>query len=194
MTGRVLLVLVVERAFPSLSSRAKYALWLVVLAKANQAEAARVRDSRKNGPDPDQLALAQAQLSNAQSQLAAAQAALSRMDLTAPYDGTVVEIDISVGEQAVPNQTAMVIADLSSWYVETSDLTEMDVVKLREGDTARIAPDALKGLSLPATITEIASSSGKKGGDVTYTVRLKLDGTDNRLRWGMTVEIRFARQ
>jgi hypothetical protein len=29
---------------------------------------------------------------------------------------------------------------------------------------------------------------------VTYTVRLKLDGSDSRLRWGMTVEVRFARQ
>jgi multidrug resistance efflux pump len=93
----------------------------------------------------------------------------------------------------MPNQQVALVADLSELYVETTDLTEMDVVKVKEGDSARIKPDALSDLSLPATVTEISQDSGKKGGDVTYKVRLKLDSTDPRLRWGMTVEVRFTK-
>ena len=40
------------------------------------------------GPDPAKVRLAEARLSNAQAQLAAAQAALNRLTLSAPFDGT----------------------------------------------------------------------------------------------------------
>lgn len=164
-------------------------------AKSALEDAQREADKRKDGaPDPSDLALAQARLDNAKAQVTAAQKVLEGTTVLAPFGGTVVELDHGVGETVLPNQQLALVADLEELYVETTDLTEMDVVKLREGDSARIAPDALDDLTLPATITEIAANSGKKGGDVTYTVRLKLDGTDNRLRWGMTVEIRFARQ
>jgi hypothetical protein len=54
-----------------------------------------------------------------------------------------------------------------------------------------VIPDSLEELVLPATVESIDRESGKKGGDVTYTVRLKLDETDPLLRWGMTVEVHF---
>lgn len=164
-------------------------------AKSALEDAQREADKRKDGaPDPSNLALAQARLDNAKAQVTAAQKVLDGTTVLAPFGGTVVELDHGSGETVLPNQQLALVADLEELYVETTDLTEMDVVKLREGDSARISPDALDDLTLPATITEIAANSGKKGGDVTYTVRLKLDGTDNRLRWGMTVEVRFARQ
>ncbi len=161
-------------------------------ARANQADAAQERDNRKNGPDPDQLALAQARLANAQAQLAAAQAALARMDLTAPYDGTIVTINISAGEQAVPNQPVMVIADFSQWYVETSDLTENEVVKIEAGRSAQIVPDALPELTLNGKVDSISKSYIEKAGDITYKVRILLTNTDPLLRWGMTVNVIFA--
>jgi multidrug resistance efflux pump len=113
-------------------------------------------------------------------------------EIRAPFAGVITSLDAITGETLLPNQAVAQIADFSSWYVETNDLTEMDVVNVSEGQTAKIKPDALPTLALPATVTEIARNSGKKGGDVTYTVRLKLDQTDPRLRWVMTVEVRFA--
>lgn len=160
-------------------------------AKSAQADAQREVDKRKNGPNADDLAAAQSRLDNAKAQLTAAQKSLSELEVKAPFDGTVVELDNVVGDTLLPNEQVALVADLNELYVETNDLTEMDVVKIAEGDSAKIKPDALSNLSLPATVTEIARSSGKKGGDVTYTVRLKLDQTDPRLRWGMTVEVRF---
>lgn len=163
-------------------------------AKSTLEDAQRKSGKHKDGgPAADDLALAQSRLDNAKAQGTAAQKVLDGTQILAPFDGTVVELDHEAGETLLPNQQVAMVADLSDLYIETTDLTEMDVVKLSEGDTARVKPDALPELSLPAAVTEIARNSGKKGGDVTYTARLKLDNSDPRLRWGMTVEVRFAR-
>ncbi len=164
----------------------------VAAAQAKRDEAQRQVDKRSGGADPDQLALAQARLSNAQEQIKSAQQALEDMQVKAPFDGTITDLGLTVGETVLPNQPVFQIADLTELYVETNDLTEMDVVKIKANQKATVVPDALGDLKLPAHVDRIEQVSGKKGGDVTYTVRLKLDQTDPRLRWGMTMEVRFA--
>ena len=126
-------------------------------------------------PTRPTLAPAQARLKNAQDQLAAAQAALARMDLTAPYDGTVVRIDVKVNDQATPAQPAAVIADLSKWVVETSDLTEKEVVSVAAGQKATIVPDALPDLKLSGVVDTIGQTFVEKSGDIDYVVRIPLD-------------------
>ena len=163
----------------------------VDFAKARVDDATATRDARKNGPDPADLTLAQSRLKNAQNQLAAAQAALNRLDLVAPYDGTAVRVDVSLGDQAVPGQPAIIVADLTKWYVETSDLTEKDVVSVEVGQKATIVPDALPDLSLTGTVETIGQTFVEKSGDIDYVVRLPLDSSDARLRWGMTVKVTF---
>lgn len=165
----------------------------VAFAKASMDEAARVRDNRKSGPDTADQALADARLKNAKNQLAAAQAALTRLDLVAPYDGTVVKIDLTAGDKIAPNQPVMLIADFSKWFVETSDLNEKDVISLAAGQKAVIVPDALPDLKLSGTVESIAQSFTMKSGDVTYVVRIPLDAPDPRLRWGMTVKVSFGK-
>jgi multidrug resistance efflux pump len=161
-------------------------------AQTRLADAARAEADRRAGPDPDRLALAQARLDNAQAQLAAAQAALDKLELKAPFAGKIVEINIAVGEQALPNQAVMVLADVSAWYVETTDLTENEVVKLSVGQKVSVVPDALKSLTLPGEIVSISDTYIEKAGDVTYEARILLTETDPLLRWGMTVEVQFV--
>jgi HlyD family secretion protein len=144
-------------------------------------------------PDPADLLLAQSRLANAEKQVKAGQTAIDDLVLKAPFAGTIVELDVAVGETMLPSQQVVLLADLSQLFVETSDLTEMDVVKVSQGQEASITPDALSEVSLPGSVDSIDQNSGKKGGDVTYTVRLKLTETDPALRWGMTVEVRFKK-
>ncbi len=42
-------------------------------------------------------------------------------------------------------QSAVTIADFSSWLVKTTDLTEIDVVQLAEGQPVTVTLDALPG-------------------------------------------------
>lgn len=164
----------------------------VNLAQARVEDATRTLNDRKNGPDPADQALADARLNNARAQLAAAQAALTRLDLVAPYDGTVVKVDLSAGETVTPNQVVMVFADTTVWYVDTSDLTENDVVLLKEGQVVSVALDALANVHMSGSVKSIGQTFVEKAGDITYVARIQLDDPDPHLRWGMTAKVTFA--
>jgi hypothetical protein len=47
-------------------------------------------------------------------------------------------------------------------------------------------------LELKGSIESIADYFVEKSGDITYRVRVKLEQTDPRLKWGMTTETRFT--
>jgi multidrug resistance efflux pump len=86
-----------------------------------------------------------------------------------------------------------VLADFSQWVVETDDLTEIEIPEVREGQTVKIIPDALPDLELTGTVERIKDVFEEKRGDITYTVRIKLNQSDERLRWGMTVAATFQK-
>ncbi|HIE57966.1 MAG TPA: HlyD family efflux transporter periplasmic adaptor subunit, partial [Anaerolineales bacterium] len=161
-------------------------------ALAAEAEARRDFENTLSGPDAEQLALLEGRLESAQAQVAAAEAALENYELTAPFSGTVVEINVSEGQMVGPETWAVLIADFSRWYVETSDLTELEVVDVFVGQTATIVPDALPDVEIKGVIEEIGQGFYVQGGDISYKVRLRIDETNPQLRWGMTVEITFA--
>jgi len=163
----------------------------LAVARGRLAEATRIRQQRANGPDADQLALVQSNLAAAQARLIAAQAALDHLDVVAPYDGVVAQIDISAGENASTSQPVIVFADLNHWYVETTDLTEKEVVNIQVGQLVTIVPDALPGLTLNGTVERIGLTYTEKAGDIVYPVRIRLDPSDAALFWGMTVEVSF---
>ncbi len=161
-------------------------------ALAAEAEAKRDYESRADdGLDPDQKALLEAQLDNAKAQMDAAQNALDAYELKAPFDGTVTDINVEVGQLVGPELWAAQIADFSEFYVETSDLTELEVVKVYEGQTVEIVPDALPELVLGGTVSQIGQSFKTQAGDIIYQVDIHLNDDDPALRWGMTVEVTF---
>ena len=166
----------------------------VNLTKAQVDDAQRRVNNYQNGPDPADLTQANARLKNAKDQLTAAQASLSRLDLVAPYDGTVVKVDVSAGDTAVPNQPVLTIADFSKWYVETSDLTEKDVTNITAGQKVTVVPDAFPDAVLTGVVESIGEDYVEKSGDITYVIRIPLDTTDLNLRWGMTVTVTFPEQ
>jgi len=153
-------------------------------ALAAEAEAKYQYEITLEGPNADQLALAKANLD-------AAQDLLDGYVLTAPFDGVVADVAVTEGEQVGPETRIVSLADFSSWIVETSDVTELEVVKISEGQPVFIEIDALPDVTLEGKVTTISASSVLQGGDVLYTVRIQVDEVDPRVRWGMTVEVRF---
>ncbi|MBN1304436.1 MAG: HlyD family efflux transporter periplasmic adaptor subunit [Anaerolineales bacterium] len=165
-------------------------------ALAAEAEAKRKYEltAAAGGLDPDQQAVLEAKLNNARAQVAAAENTLSNYELKAPFDGTVTDINVSINEMVSPQNLAVTIADFSEWYVETSDLTELEVVKIQEGQTANIVADALPEVVMTGLVESIAQSYRSQGGDILYTVKMKILDFDEQLRWGMTVEVTFPPQ
>ncbi len=164
----------------------------VDVALAQLEEAQRAFDAYQNGPDPDDLALAQARLDNANAQIAAVQVALANMELLAPYDATVLDVsDIESGESIAPGTMLVIMADTTDWMVETRDLSELDVVEVKVGQRVSVTPDAIPELELSGVIESIDRLFTERSGDITYTVHIRLDEVDPLLRWGMTVTVTF---
>ncbi len=181
------------REYDRLVNEREQARTAVTMAEAAQAEAQRDLDRRAEGPDTEALALAEARLNQAKAQVPAAQQALDNTILKAPYAGTVLQINISAGETALAGQTMVVFADLSTLYIETVDLTEIDVIDLAVGEEVEVVADALPDLTMTAVVESIGEAYREKGGDIVYPAKLKLNDPDARLRWGMTVSVTFQK-
>jgi HlyD family secretion protein len=164
---------------------------------AAQAEIRRAQaqlDLLTAGARPETIAAGQADVAAAKAALQAAQVALAETELRAPFAGTVASLDAGTGEQVAPGSAVVVLADLTGWQIETDDLTELNVVRVHEGDPVTITFDAIPGLELPGTVVRIEAIGENKMGDITYTVIIRPDRTDERLRWNMTASVIIASQ
>ena len=164
----------------------------LVVAKAALEDAQRTYDRVKNGPDPRDLALAQATLNNAQAQLLAAKSNLADLEMVAPFDGTVVDNPLKVGELAEAG-TVVGLGDLNSWQIQTTDLKEVDVIGIKPGDPIKVHFDAIPGLELAGKVNRINGLGQDKHGDILYTVVIDLAGNDPRLLWKMTARVTFEK-
>ena len=160
-------------------------------ALAAETEARRSYENSQNGPDTDTRALAQARLDNAKAQVATAQYAEDNYVIKAPFAGTIEDINISVDQMVGPTTWAFALADTSKWYVDTSDLGELDVVKLSVGQPVTVTADALPGVTMTGVVESIGGTPKLQTGDILYTVHIRMDSVDPNLRWGMTMEVTF---
>ena len=153
-----------------------------------QAEAAVVEAQTHVTQAEAAVAQAEAGVLQAQASLDAAQAALDQMTLTAPFAGTVVSLDLEVGEIVASGQPVVTLANLDAWLVETTDLTELDVVEIAKEHPVTVRVDALPDAEIEGTISQIDAVSTLSQGDVVYAVTIQLEDTaELPLRWGMTV-------
>lgn len=158
-------------------------------ANAEVESAMRQRDAWGDGPDPDQVALAQARIDAAGQDLLAAQSAWEEAQIVAPFSGVVVSIPAKAGEWVGSGQPVLLLANLSSWQVQIDDLAEGDVQALEVGQELAVTFDALPDLKLRATVDSIGLLYEQKDGEPTYTVDITLLERDARLRWGMTARL-----
>jgi multidrug efflux pump subunit AcrA (membrane-fusion protein) len=168
------------------------------IANSRLEQAQKDYDQLQQGPDPDQLALADKRIATAngriaasESALAAAQAALTDLELKAPFAGTVGVISTHQGEWVVPGQPILRLADLDHLRVETSDLSERDVPQVKTGQKVTVL---IKALNQEASghVTQIAPLADTLGGDVVYKTTIDLDSLPEGLRPGMSVEVQFG--
>ena len=159
----------------------------VMLKKAELDAAQQVYERMKEGVDVQQLAILEAQL-------AAAEASVAAFSVLAPFDGTVADLNAKVGSSINAGEIAVTVADFSDWLIKTTDLTEIDVVNLEEGQPVSITLDAIPDAQLTGEILSIGQTYAENQGDVVYEVTVRLDDTDPAMRWGMTAAVNFKDQ
>ena len=85
------------------------------------------------------------------------------------------------------------MADFSHWIVKTTDLTELDVVEIDEGQTVKVTLDALPDNSMTGEVQSIGQNYSERQGDVVYEVTVVLTETQPNIRWGMTAKVEFIK-
>ena len=159
-------------------------------AKAEVANAQKAFDRVKNGPDPETLVLAQARVSNAESQLLASQASLDEMEIKAPFDGSVGRLNVHPGDWVTPGQLILAMVDLKHMQVETTDLSERDVVKVKTGQPVKVFVKAL-GVEVTGKVAQIAPMADTLGGDVVYKTIITLGEIPVGLLPGMSADVKY---
>ncbi len=164
----------------------------LAIAQAVIEDAQKTYDRIKDGPDPDQLLVLEADVRNAEAQLEAARTALADLEMVAPFSGTIVSNDLRIG-QAVSAANRVMLGDISSWQIETTDITEIDIVRINIGDPVKVSIDAIPGLMLEGRVNRIKGIGEKVKGDTTYTVYIDVDTHDPRLLWNMKAFVTFQK-
>ena len=138
-----------------------------------------------------QIDLAQSKVETADARLGLARAALAKMTLTAPFDGVVASLRISVGEWANPGQIVLVLVDMKNLQIETTDLSERDIPKVSLGQTVTVFVKALNQ-EMSGKVIEISPVADTLGGDVVYKTTIALDEQAAGLLPGMSAEVQFS--
>jgi multidrug resistance efflux pump len=159
----------------------------LALKKAELDSAQRTYDRLKGGADAEQLAVLEARLE-------ASEAGLAAFSVIAPFDGVVANLNAKLGGSINAGEPAVTVADFSEWLVQTTDLTEIDVVNLQEGQTVTVSLDAIPDAQLTGEILSIGQTFAENQGDVVYEVTILLTEAHPNMRWGMTAAVTFDQE
>jgi len=124
---------------------------------------------------------------------AGTRAALANAEVRAPFPGVITDLNLKVGEFAASGNPVITIADNSQWLVKTTDLTEIDVVNVKEGQPVTVTLDALPDVELNGNVFSISQNYSENQGDVVYEVTILLTDSDPAMRWGMTAVVNFVK-
>ncbi|HVU12047.1 MAG TPA: hypothetical protein VHD90_12255 [Phototrophicaceae bacterium] len=154
------------------------------------------------GPTMQQLDSANVAVVRAEAAVADAETALQNLQLIAPRAGYVIGVNIktndAVGNGAGVTSTTSTsattsgdveLADVSQFKISVP-VNELDIEKVKIGDTADITLDSLPGTNFTGKVDNISwLATTDSNGIVTYAVEIVLNTDDPRVKIGMTGEI-----
>ena len=153
-------------------------------------EAARLdRAELDEGPDATTLASAQAQVDKQRLGVSEAEEALAGTELVAPFDGTILETHVSVGDPIASNSAIVTLANLGSMQVVAS-VDETTIRQVSAGQRASISFDAYPSQTFEGEVLSVPLYGALQGGVTVYDVPLSLAGAEAlNLLVGMTANV-----
>jgi RND family efflux transporter MFP subunit len=148
-------------------------------------------DKLTSDPTASALAKAEAAVAKTEAALKQSQAEAAKATLTAPYAATVASVDMHVGEPA-DSESIITVADLTTFHVDVP-VDELDVAQLTDGQSVRVALDALPDADVNGTVANIAPLATQNDkGTTTYEVTVEVQAQDVALRPGMTAVVQIV--
>lgn len=164
---------------------------LDILISIGNLETTREKLNRlENGLDEETITIANAQLDTANQNVTAAEETMQAFCITSPIEGTVMSISkLKIGDLASAGHPVFYIANDQQWIVETIDLAEMDITRVKINSPATIKLDGIPNETFTGTVSEIDAIGYDYLGDNTYMVTIRLDNSDPRFLWNMTATV-----
>ena len=156
----------------------------IAVALAQYEDAQREWDRQQNGTDPKDIAAAEARIS-------AIKATIDTARLTPPFNGTVTDIKVMVGDQVSPGLTAFRIDDLSRLLVDVQ-IPEVDINRILVGQTVDLTFDAINAKQYQGTVTRVARVGTIEAGMVNFQVTVELQNPDEQVLPGMTAAVNIV--
>jgi len=145
----------------------------LAIAEVQLAGAQDTWERWKDGPDPQEIAMAEERLAVAQARLAIAQEVQLVIDLVAPHDGIVLSVSAQVNDR-LTGGTVLTLADRSQPLVEVYvDESESSYVQI--GNRAEIIFDAYPDRTLTGEVIEVSSSLAEVSGEEQLLALVRLD-------------------
>ncbi len=124
-------------------------------------------------------------IQSAKLNLAQAEKTYSNYFIRAPYDGMIGRIPVSVYGQAGSGTTIATI--IGNQKIATISLNEVDAAKVKAGQPVSITFDAIDGLNATGTVSQIDLVGTVTQGVVSYSVKILINTSDERIKPGMSV-------
>ena len=156
----------------------------LALAQAQLDDALREYERVKDGPDPDDIAAAEARV-------AAAQATAGQAWIEAPFGGTITAVKVQPGDQVSPGAIGFQLADLSRLLVDV-DVSEVDINRVKPGQPVELSFDAILDRLYQGEVTEVDLVGAETQGVVNFLVTVTLTDPDELVRPGLTAGVNLV--
>lgn len=144
------------------------------------------------------LAVAKGKLVQASTTLERAQERLGEAVVRAPINGLILQKYVEEGQIVASGVSAFSggnpivdIADMSSVYVETG-IDEIDIGKVKVGQTARVTAEAYPNMSFKGTIVRIAPEAKIEQNVTLFDVIVEVENKDGKLKSGMNTNLEIT--
>jgi HlyD family secretion protein len=104
----------------------------------------------------------------------------------------IASLSAEAGEWIGPGAAVMELLDLSKWYIETKNVGELKIGRVKIGQAAKVYFNAFQGEVLDGYITAISPESVTQQGDITYTLIIALNPSSLDLRPGMSAQVEVS--
>jgi len=156
----------------------------VAVALAQLGTAERQYERVKDGPDPDDITMAEARIS-------AAQASLDAAFITAPFSGVITAKEAHTEDLVSPNTLAFRIDDLDTLLVDVS-VSEVDINQINIGQPVTLSFDAILDKEYQGEVIEVSPVGVPEQGLVSFEVTIKLVDADEEVRPGLTAAVQVV--
>ena len=158
----------------------------LALAAAELEDAQRAYDRVKDGPNPEDLAAAQARVD-------AAKATLNLSRLIAPFSGTITDAHPLPGDQVTAGAQGFRIDDLSALLVDV-EVSEVDINSVSVSQPVTLTFDAILGKEYNGVVSQVSQAATPAGGVVNFTVTVQITDADAEVKPGMTAAVTITVQ